>query len=137
MIEESKCNWTIEPVDVALTRIKGTIFTTADLISAYNQIPLDEQSMRYTHFTTGNGQYCFKRLFYGISIEPAAFASILTHFLYPLIRKGTVITYVDDIFIQTNSYPQMYETLIEYRKILLKENLEAAPDKNILHVEKS
>ena len=46
-----------------------------------------------------------------------------------LNRKGTVITYVDDIFIQTNSYPQMYETLIEYHKILLKENLKPAPDK--------
>ena len=80
MIDESKCNWPIEPVDVALTRINGTKFTTADLNSAYNQIPLDEQSMRYTHFTIGNDQYCFNRLFYGISIGPAAFASILTHF---------------------------------------------------------
>ena len=56
MINESKCNWPIEPVDVALTRINGTIFTTADLNSAYNQIPLDEQSMRYNHFTIGNEQ---------------------------------------------------------------------------------
>ena len=110
MIDESKCNWPIEPVDAALTRIKGTIVTTADKKSAYNQIPLDNQSMRYTHFTTGNEQYCFKRLFYGISIGPAAFASIFTHFLYPLIRKGTVITYVDNILIQTTMYIQMYET---------------------------
>ena len=83
MIDESKSNWPIEPVDVALTRINGTIFTTADLNSAYSQIPLDEQSMRYTHFTIGNEQYCFKRIFYGISFGPTAFASILTHFLYP------------------------------------------------------
>ena len=136
MIDESKCNWPIEPVDVALTRINRTIFTTAYLNSAYNQIPLDEESMRYTHFTIGNEQYCFKRLFYGISIEPAAFASILTHFLYPLIRKGTVITYVDDIFIQTNSYEQMYETLIEYHKVLLKENLKAVPDKTYFMLKK-
>ena len=60
MIDESKCNWSIEPVDLALTRTNGTIFTRADLYSAYNQIPLDEQSMRYTHFTIGNEQYCFK-----------------------------------------------------------------------------
>ena len=92
MIDESKCNWPIEPVDVALTRINGTIFTTADLNSAYNQIPQDEESMRYTHFTIGNEQNCFKRLFYEISIGPAAFASILTHFLYPLIRKGTYLS---------------------------------------------
>ena len=136
MIDESKCNWPIEPVDVALTRINGTIFTTADVNSAYNQIPLDEESMRYTHFTIGNEQYCFKRLFYGISTGPAAFASILTHFLYPLIRERTVITYVYDIFIQTNSYEQMFETLIEYHKILLKENLKAAPDKTYFMLKK-
>ena len=82
--------------------------------------------MRYTNFTIGNEQYCFSRLFYGISIGPAAFASILTHFFYPLIWKGTVINYVDDIFIQTTTYDQMYETLEEYHK---KENLKAAPDK--------
>ena len=136
MIDESKCNWPVKPVDVALTRINGKIFTTVDLNSAYNQIPLDEESMRYTHFTIGNEQYCFIRLFYGISIEPAAFASILTHFLYPLIRKGTVITYVDDIFIQTNSYDQIYETLTEYHKVLLKENLKTAPDKTYFMLKK-
>ena len=136
MIDESKCNWPIEPVDAALTRINGTIFTTADLNSAYNQIPLDDESMRYTHFTIGNEQYCFKGLFYGISIGPAAFASILTHFLYPLIRKGIVITYVDDIFIQTTTYDQIYETLEEYHKILQKENLKAAPDKTYFMLRK-
>ena len=136
MIDESKFNRPIEPVDVALTRINGIIFTTADLNSAFNQIPLDEESMRYTHFTIGNEQYCFKGLFYGISIGTAAFASILTHFLYPLIRKRTVITHVDDIFIQTNSYEQMFETLIEYHKILLKENLKAAPDKTYFMLKK-
>ena len=51
--------------------------------------------------------------------------------------KGTVITYVDDVFIQTNFYPQMYETLIEYHKILLKENLKAAPDKTYFMLKKS
>ena len=48
MIDESKCNWPIEPVDVALTSKNGTIFTTADLNSAYNQIQLDEESMRFS-----------------------------------------------------------------------------------------
>ena len=33
MIEKSKCHWPIEPVDVALTRLNGTIFTTADRYS--------------------------------------------------------------------------------------------------------
>ena len=92
--------------------------------------------MRYTHCTIDNEQYCFKRLFYGISKGPAAFASITTHFFYPLIGKGTVITYVDDNFIQTNSYEQMYETLIVYHKIRLNENPKAAPDKTYFMLKK-
>ena len=51
MIDESKGNWPIEPVDIALTRKNGTRFTTADLNSAYNQIPLNNESMRYIDFT--------------------------------------------------------------------------------------
>ena len=39
------------------------------------------------------------------------------------VSKGTAITYVDDIFIQTNSYEQVYETLKDYHKILQIENL--------------
>ena len=93
--------------------------------------------MRYTNFTIGNEQYCFRRLFYGISIGQAAFASILNPFLYPLIRKGTVIIYVDDIFVQTTTYEHMYETLEEYHKILPKENLRAAPDKTCFMLKKS
>ena len=119
----------MEQIDLALTRVNGTIFATADLNRACNQIPLGQQSMRFTHFTIGNEQYCSKRLFYRKSIEPVAFGSILTHFLYPLIRKGTILTHVDNIFIQTNSYEQIYETLEDYLKILLEENNKAAPIK--------
>ena len=43
LIDESKCNWPIEPIQVILTIINGKYFTTADMNSAYNQMPLDEQ----------------------------------------------------------------------------------------------
>ena len=57
LIDESKCNWPIEPVQVTLTKINGKYFTTADMISAYNQMPFDEQSRRLTQFVIGNQQY--------------------------------------------------------------------------------
>ena len=43
LIDESKCNWPKEPIQVILTKINGKYFTTADMNSAYNQTPLDEQ----------------------------------------------------------------------------------------------
>ena len=42
LIDESNCNWPIEPIQVILTKINGKYFTTADINSAYNQMPLDE-----------------------------------------------------------------------------------------------
>ena len=48
IIDESKCNWPIEPIQVILTKINDMYFTTADMNSAYNQMPLDEQSRRLT-----------------------------------------------------------------------------------------
>ena len=41
--------------------------------SAYNQMPLDEQSRRLTQVVIGNQQYEFNRLIYGLSIGAAAF----------------------------------------------------------------
>ena len=73
MIDETKCGWPIQPIQDILTRIKGPIFSIADMNSAYNQIPLDKPSQRLTNFEISGQQYCFKRLFYGISICPAAF----------------------------------------------------------------
>ena len=56
--------------------------------SAYNQMPLDEQSRRLTQFVIGNQQHEFNRLFYGISIGPAAFSAFMSKiFFRPLILK--------------------------------------------------
>ena len=44
-------------------------------------MPLDEQSRRLTQFVIGSQQYEFNRLFYGISIGPAAFSFLCVKFL--------------------------------------------------------
>ena len=46
MIDESNCNLPNEPVNVVLTKNNEKIFATTDLGSAFNRIPLDEDSMR-------------------------------------------------------------------------------------------
>ena len=56
-IDESKCNWSIEPIQVKLTKINGQFYTIVDMNSAYNQMPVDEQSRRHTQFVIGNQQY--------------------------------------------------------------------------------
>ena len=75
--------------------------------SAYNQMPLDEQSRRLTQFVIGNQQYEFNRLFYGISIGPAAFSAFMSKIFRPLILKKNAITYLDDVFMQSQTKEEM------------------------------
>ena len=56
LIDESKCNWPTEPIQNILTKINGKYFTMADMNSAYNRMPLVEQSRRLTQFVNGNQQ---------------------------------------------------------------------------------
>ena len=98
--------------------------------SAYNQTPLDEQSRRLTQFVIGNQQYKFNRLFYGISIEPAAFSAFKSKIFRPLILSKNATTYLDDVFIQSRTKDEMFIVLEKYHQILQNENLKAAPDKS-------
>ena len=109
LIDESKCNWPIEPIQVILTKIKGKYFTTADKNSAYNQMNMEKQSRRLTQLVIGNQQNEFNRLFYGISIGPAAFSAFMSKKFRQLILKKHAITYLDDDFLQSQTKD---ETLI-------------------------
>ena len=129
LIDKSKCNWPIEPNQVIFTRINGKYLTTADMNSAYNQMPLDEQSRRLTQFVIGNQQSEFNRLFYGISIGPAAFSEFLSKNFRPLLLNKNAITYLDDFFMQSQTKDEIFTVLEKYHQILLQENIKAAPDK--------
>ena len=93
-------------------------------------MPLDEQSRRLTQFVIGNQQYEFNRLFYGVSIGPAAFSAFMSKIFRPLILKKNAITYLDDVFMQSQTKEEMFNVLEQYHQILQNENLKAAPDKS-------
>ena len=48
----------------------------------------------------------------------------------PLILKKNAITYLDDVFMQSQTKDEMFTVLEQYHKILQNENLKAAPDKS-------
>ena len=97
---------------------------------AYNQMPLDEQSLRLTQFVIGNQQHEFNRLFYGISIGPAAFSAFMGKIFRPLILKKNATTYLDDVFMQSQTKEEVFTVLEHSHKTLQNENLKAAPDKS-------
>ena len=130
LIEESKCNWPIEPIQVNLTNINGKYFTTADFNSAYNQMPLDEQSRRLTQFVIGNQQYEFNRLFYGISIGPAAFSAFMSKIFRPLILNKNAITYLDDVLMQSQTKKRNVYSFRTLSQNTSERKPEGRPDKS-------
>ena len=93
-------------------------------------MPLDEQSRRLTQFVIGNQQNEFNRLFYGIFIGPAAFSAFKSKIFRPLILKKNAITYLDDVFMQSQTKDEMFLNLERYHQRLKNENMKAAPDKS-------
>ena len=93
-------------------------------------MPLDEQSRRLTQFVIGNQQYEFNRFFYGNSIGPAAFSAIMSKRFRPLILNKNAITYLDDVFMQSQTKDEIFIVLEKYHQIFLHKNMKAAPDKS-------
>ena len=48
----------------------------------------------------------------------------------PLILKKKAITYLDDVFMQSQSKEEMFTVLEQYHQILKNENMKAAPDES-------
>ena len=119
LIDESKFNWPIEPIQVIPTKLNGRDLTTADISSAYNQRSLDEQSRRLTQFVIANQQYEFNRLFYGIFIGSAAFSAFISKISRPLQPNKSAITYLDDLFMQSQTKDEMFIVLEKIIQILL------------------
>ena len=80
-------------------------FTKIDLIKGYYQIPIEEESMKYTAFATHNQQYCFKRLPFGLKNSGLQFQRYINEILHDYISRS-VLAYQDDILILSKSFDE-------------------------------
>lgn len=132
----SSYSWPLEPLTTLLTRINGKYFTSSDLSSAYNQVPLTDDTQRLTSFVIGSKQYTFMRGFYGLCGLPNFFSRIMTIHFAPLIKRKKAITYIDDTLMQASSKSEMFDVILEYHRLLRSAGLKAAPDKTKFFLKK-
>ena len=92
---------------------------------------LDELLLLLTQCVFANQNNEVKRLYYGISIGPAAFSAFYA-FMSKIFRRiflvENFITYLDDNFIQSQTKQDSFKVSGSYHHILLKENMKAAPE---------
>ena len=85
--DTSNSSWPLEPLNVLMTRTTGTIFTSSDLSSAYNQVPLTEDTQKATSFFVGGRQYTYQVGFYGLKPLPIFFSKLVLYAFGPLINR--------------------------------------------------
>ena len=105
-LNESVCRerHLLPAVDQTLAQLAGAkVFTKLDANSGFWQIPLAKESSRLTTFITPFGQYCFKRLPFGITSAPEHFQRRMSSILAGL--EG-VVCQMDDILVHGKDQAQ-------------------------------
>lgn len=77
---------------------RAKYFTTLDLMSGFHQIELEEDSKKFTAFSSSNGHYEFNRLPFGLNISPNSFQRMMTIALSGLPPECAFL-YIDDIIV--------------------------------------
>ena len=113
--------------EAIFTRI-GTsrYFSKLDLTKGYWQIPLSEQSKKFTAFSTPEGLFQFTVLPFGLVTAPAVFNRLIRRLFNDM---ENVETFLDDLLIHTTTWEEHCRVLKEVFRRLNEANLTAKPSK--------
>ena len=88
-----------------------------DLMYAYAQTPLDEETNKLTSFSSEDKLFAFIRGFYGPKGLPNFFTKRMSTFFKPLFEQGFALVYIDDILLLSISKEHNFQ-LIEQLLVL-------------------
>lgn len=107
-----------------LDKLKDAQYLSSiDIKSAYWQVPVAENSKKYTAFTVPNrGLFQFRKMPFGLHNAPATWQRLIDKVLGPKLEPH-VFVYLDDIVIVTQTFEKHLEVLEEVFRRLLDANL--------------
>lgn len=91
------------------------VFTSLDLRNGFFHVKIDPKSTKYTAFNTPTGHYEFLRVPFGLCISSAVFQRYINTVFKDLLRDGTLLIYVDDLIIPSQTEE---EGLAKLKKVL-------------------
>ena len=116
-------------IDESLDALSGSrYFSTLDLTSGYWQVELDDEARDKAAFVTRNGLWRWKVLPFGLTSAPSTFERLMEKILRGLHWK-TVLIYLDDIVIFSESMEQHIDRLEEVLARLQQAGLKLKPRK--------
>lgn len=116
-------------IDTILDQLgRAKYFTTLDLMSGFHQIPLDQNSRKYTAFSSASGHFQFSRLPFGLNISPNSFQRMMNIAMAGLTPECAFV-YIDDIVVIGCSVNHHFANLSRVFERLRHYNLKLNPTK--------
>ncbi|KAI3361629.1 hypothetical protein L3Q82_001996 [Scortum barcoo] len=103
-------------------------FSTIDLASGYNQVPVGEQDRPKTAFCTPFGLFEFNRMLFGLCNAPSTFQQLMQK-MFGDQQGQSLLLYLDDIIIYSSSVEQHLQRLEMVLDRLKTEGLKAKLEK--------
>jgi hypothetical protein len=105
-------------------------FSALDLSLGYHQIEMEKRDREKTAFTTRTGQYCFKRMPFGLCGAPQSFQRTMAAILRNQNWKSCIL-YLDDILIFGSNLKEHNQRLRSVLLCLSKAGVKLSPGKCI------
>src|SRR5207245_1420527 len=115
---------TLQEVVDKVADAKAKIYSLIDLRAAYNQIVIEKESRKYTAFQTTFGKFEYCRLPFGLKLS----GNFFNYLVNDAIRRDeilarSIITFVDDLFIFTQTLEQHLDVMERLFKALRRSGL--------------
>lgn len=104
------------------------LFSTLDITSAYNQIPVRAEDIPKTAFITKYGLYEYTQMSFGLCNAPATFQRVMELALAGL-QWVTCLIYLDDVVIYSKTVEEHLSRLGDVLSRIQKANLKLKPEK--------
>jgi hypothetical protein len=108
---------------------KPKYFAKMDLTSGFYQLPMHEDSMKYTAFDTHIGQFEFTRTSMGLINAPWHFQKVMETEVFPTLLHKCVEIYIDDLLTWATTVEELCENLKQIFSCLRAKNMYLNPDK--------
>lgn len=124
-----KDSFPLPRIEESLDALSGARwFTTMDLASGYNQVPVAEKDRMKTAFCTPFGLYEWNRMAFGLCNAPSTFQRLMER-MFGSQHFQSLLLYLDDVIVFSSTVIQHLERLEVVLKRLQREGLKAKLEK--------
>jgi len=103
--------------------------TKLDLWWGYNNIQIKKEDEWRMAFITPEGSFKPTVMFFGLTNSPAMFQTMMNEILQNLINTGKVVSFIDDVIVETKGEEGHDEIVEEVVRRLAENDLYIKPEK--------